>query len=163
MIHITDFAVRDFFPSLGWVDALTGKIREFKATFEALDSFFDQVIAEHKTGKRNSNNDQKDFIDILLQLQEDGLLDFELTHQNLKALIMDMFLGGSDSSSSLLEWTFTELLKNPISMKKAQEELPATAHGESAQALDMTEVYGLFVSKKLPIILQPIPYSHGYT
>ncbi|KAI4338263.1 hypothetical protein L6164_016605 [Bauhinia variegata] len=88
IIHITDFAVRDFFPSLGWVDVLTGKIRDFKATFEALDAFFDQVIAEHKTGKRNSNNDQKDFIDILLQLQEDGLLDFELTHQNLKALIM---------------------------------------------------------------------------
>ncbi|KAI4338264.1 hypothetical protein L6164_016606 [Bauhinia variegata] len=86
MVHIATFCVGDFFPSFGWVDVLTGKIRYFKATFEALDAFFDQVIAEHKT--RRMNGDKKDFVDILLQLQEDGMLDFELTHHNLKALIM---------------------------------------------------------------------------
>ncbi|KAI4338262.1 hypothetical protein L6164_016604 [Bauhinia variegata] len=86
MVHIATFCVGDFFPSFGWVDVLTGKIRDFKATFEALDTFFDQVIAEHKT--RRMKGDKKDFVDILLQLQEDGMLDFELTHHNLKALIM---------------------------------------------------------------------------
>ncbi|KAI4343690.1 hypothetical protein L6164_011009 [Bauhinia variegata] len=91
MIHIASFSVGDLFPSLGWIDVFTGKIREFKATFEALDAFFEQVIAEHKIRKRNSdsnNSDKKDFVDILLQLEEDGMLDFELTHQNLKALVM---------------------------------------------------------------------------
>ncbi|XLT64300.1 hypothetical protein HN873_020739 [Arachis hypogaea] len=35
----------------------------------------------------------------------------------------DMFVGGSDTASTTLEWTFAELLKNPNVMKKAQEEV----------------------------------------
>ncbi|KAI4338259.1 hypothetical protein L6164_016601 [Bauhinia variegata] len=86
MVHIATFCVGDFFPSFRWVVFLPGKTRDFKATFDSLDAFFDQVIAEHKT--RRMNGDKKDFVDILLQLQEDGMRDFELTHHNLKALIM---------------------------------------------------------------------------
>ena len=37
--------------------------------------------------------------------------------------MQDMFAGGSDTTSTLLEWTFAELIKNPNSMKKAQEEV----------------------------------------
>ena len=34
-----------------------------------------------------------------------------------------MFVGGSDTTSTTLEWAFAELLKNPNTMKKAQEEV----------------------------------------
>ncbi|KAE9587416.1 putative costunolide synthase [Lupinus albus] len=34
-----------------------------------------------------------------------------------------MFLGGSDTNSTTLEWAMAELIKNPITMKKAQEEV----------------------------------------
>ncbi|TKY55274.1 steroid 17alpha-monooxygenase or 17alpha-hydroxyprogesterone aldolase [Spatholobus suberectus] len=86
MVHLAAFTVRDYFPLMGWVDVLTGKIREYNATFEALDAVFDQVIAEHLTAKTHSK--KKDFVDILLQLQEDSMLNFELTKNDIKALIM---------------------------------------------------------------------------
>ncbi|KAF5730702.1 cytochrome P450 71A1-like [Tripterygium wilfordii] len=35
----------------------------------------------------------------------------------------DMFLAGSDTVALVLEWTMTELMKNPSKMKNAQEEL----------------------------------------
>lgn len=35
----------------------------------------------------------------------------------------DMFIGGSDTTSTTLEWAMAELIKNPVTMKKAQEEL----------------------------------------
>lgn len=35
----------------------------------------------------------------------------------------DMFLGGSDTSSTTVEWAMTELVKNPAIMKKAREEV----------------------------------------
>ncbi|KAF3967138.1 hypothetical protein CMV_008828 [Castanea mollissima] len=70
------------------------------------DAFLDQVVEEHKTMKQDDdeNPDKKDFVDILLQLQKNSMLDFELSHDNLKAILMDMFVGGSDTTSTTLEW-----------------------------------------------------------
>ncbi|RDY12069.1 Cytochrome P450 71A20, partial [Mucuna pruriens] len=82
MVQLSAFTVRDYFPLLGWVDVLTGKIQEFKAIFHALDALFDQAIAEHLMEGDHSKN--KDFLDILLQLQENNML----TKNDLKALLM---------------------------------------------------------------------------
>ncbi|KAF1887856.1 hypothetical protein Lal_00023864 [Lupinus albus] len=85
-----------------------------------------KVIEEHKKlereGEKNYSS-KKDFVDILLQLQAHNKLDFELTNNDLKPLLMDMFVGGTDTTETLLEWTFVELMKNPIIMKKSQEEV----------------------------------------
>ena len=37
--------------------------------------------------------------------------------------LQDMFVGGTDTSSTVLEWLMAELTKNPSSMKRAQEEV----------------------------------------
>lgn len=34
-----------------------------------------------------------------------------------------MFIGGSETSSTILEWTLAELMKNPSVMDKAQKEV----------------------------------------
>ncbi|XP_057727875.1 cytochrome P450 71A1-like [Arachis stenosperma] len=124
MGQLTQFCVGDFFPTLGWIDVVRGLISEFNATFVELDSFLNGVIEEHKKNKKNDGeDDNKDFVDILLHLQEKDLLEFELTLEDLKAMLMDMFVGGSDTTSTNLEWIFTELLRNPNTMKKVQEEI----------------------------------------
>ncbi|KAL5544076.1 hypothetical protein UlMin_007860 [Ulmus minor] len=124
MVHLTAFCVSDFFPSLRWIDVLRGFIRRVKATFNELDSFFDQVIEEHKAKmERDAGSGMKDFVDILLQLQKDDLLDFEFTPNDMKALLLDMFVGGSDTTSTGLEWLMAELMRNPRVMKKVQEEV----------------------------------------
>ncbi|KAL2321746.1 hypothetical protein Fmac_026125 [Flemingia macrophylla] len=88
MIYVAAFTVRDFFPWLWWVDVLTGKIQKYKATFKAMDALFDEVIAEHLTvQKEGEQSKRKDFLDILLQLQEDNNLNFELTKTDIKALL----------------------------------------------------------------------------
>ena len=90
MIYLQAFAVGDYFPSLGWIDVLSGKIREFKETFRELDSLFDQVIEDRLALRKKMENDQfkkKGFVDILLQLQEGGMLGFELSNSDIKALL----------------------------------------------------------------------------
>jgi hypothetical protein len=60
-----------------------------KAISRELDALFDRVIEEHKT--QNSDDDQPnklDFVEILLRLQKNSMLDVELTKDNLKAIIM---------------------------------------------------------------------------
>ncbi|KAI4343691.1 hypothetical protein L6164_011010 [Bauhinia variegata] len=151
MTEFAAFCVGDFFPSLSLIDVVRGLVPKMKATFGELDAFFDEVIAEHKKLKRDQDDsDEKDFVDILLQLQQDCNPDFELTQETFKAILMDMFVGGSDTTSTTLEWAFAELLKSPVSLKKAQEE-----------DVDMTEMYGLTVYKKEALHVVPIPYSFG--
>ncbi|KAF7838253.1 cytochrome P450 71A1-like [Senna tora] len=129
MTQIVASGVGDFFPSLGWIDYVTGLIPKLKATSAELDAFFENVIQQHKMMMKNNyegepcDYDRKDLVDILLQLRQDGMLDFELTNDDLKAILMDMFVGGSDTSSTTLEWAMAELLRNPTTMKKAQEEV----------------------------------------
>ncbi|KAI9108936.1 hypothetical protein K1719_020241 [Acacia pycnantha] len=125
--HMTAFSFGDFFPSLRWMDFVTGLIPKLNATFRELDAFFDEVLAQHKSARSNEVEDHKsektDFVDILHQLQQNHRFDFDLTQVDLKAMIVDLFIGGSDTTSTALEWSFAELMKNPRVMKKAQEEV----------------------------------------
>ncbi|CAJ1943750.1 unnamed protein product [Sphenostylis stenocarpa] len=124
MVQLVAFTVGDYFHLLGWVDYLTGKIQEYKATFHALDALFDQTIAEHLTEKMECDHlKNKDFVDILLQHQQSDMLNLELTKNDLKALLLDMFVGGTDTGAVVLEWAISELARNPTIMKKVQEEV----------------------------------------
>ena len=73
-----------------WIDVLTRLIPSMKTTFQELDAFFDEVIEEHKTMKSSyeNSNYKKDFMDILLQLQQNSMLEFELTDDNIKAILL---------------------------------------------------------------------------
>lgn len=121
MMQLMVFSFGDFFPSLKWIDNLRGVTGRLKKTFAEVDGFLDHLVEEHKTGKRE--DDCKDFLDILLQLQKDDLLDFKLTQDNMKAILVDMLIGGNDTSSTALEWLMTELVRNPTVMAKVQEEV----------------------------------------
>ncbi|PNX78173.1 cytochrome p450 71a1-like protein [Trifolium pratense] len=90
MMYLATFVVGDYFPSLSWIDVLSGKIGEMKDTFQAFDRFFDQVIEERLALKKMEDNQikKKGFVDILLQLQDDGMLGFEFSNNDIKALLM---------------------------------------------------------------------------
>lgn len=155
------FSVGDFFPSLSWVDYLTGLIPELKATFAEVDAFFEEVIEEHESkNTKDDESDVKDFMGTLLQLKDSGRLDFELNRDNLKAILMDMIVGGSDTTSTTLEWAFAELLRSPNSMKKAQEEVRRVA-GINSRAVDETSVnqmnYLKCVIKETMRLHPPVP------
>ncbi|KAL6196666.1 hypothetical protein ACLB2K_032280 [Fragaria x ananassa] len=111
----------DFFPSLSWIDSLRGLTARLNKTFVEVDGFLDQLIEEHKTANREVES--KDFVDILLQLQKHSSPDFQITRDNLKAILIDMLIGGSDTTSTALEWLMAELMRNRNVMAKLQEEV----------------------------------------
>lgn len=119
------FDVGDFYPSLEWVNALTGMKRRLERTFERFDRFFDEIIEEHtkRRNRREEGEEQKDLVDVLLDIQKDGSLEIPLTMDNVKALILDMFAAGTDTTFITLDWGMTELLMNPRALKKAQDEV----------------------------------------
>ncbi|XVE50482.1 hypothetical protein DITRI_Ditri01bG0165800 [Diplodiscus trichospermus] len=123
MALLMNFCFGDMFPYLRWLDVLTGFIPSVKAVKGEIDAFFQQIIEEHRASKGFDKNTNKDFVSIFLQLQKDGVLEIDLTEDNLKAVILDMFVAGSETTSSTIEWLMAELLKNPHVMKKVQEEV----------------------------------------
>jgi hypothetical protein len=89
MVLFVAFCFGNFFLSFGWIDVLTGNIPSMKATFRELDAFFDKVIEEHKTENSDDNHPNSlDFVDILLRLQKNDMIDFELAKDNLKAILV---------------------------------------------------------------------------
>ncbi|XP_023001248.1 cytochrome P450 71A1-like [Cucurbita maxima] len=121
---VVAFSVGDFYPAFGWIDNITGLIGQLKETSRALDTFLEQLIEEHKTKKRDDfQGDREDFVDILLQVQQKDDLGFEFTRESLKSVLEDMFIAGTDTTASVLEWAIAELARNPTVMKKAQQEI----------------------------------------
>ncbi|RWR98309.1 Cytochrome P450 71A1 [Cinnamomum micranthum f. kanehirae] len=116
------FSVGDYFPSLAWVDVVTGLRGKLKRNSGELDRFLDQVI-EHHLMRPSDGCDvgkQRDFVDVMLQVQKDSNSDIHLTRDNIKAIILDMFTGGTDTTALTLEWVMAELAKHP----KCDEESP---------------------------------------
>ncbi|CAJ2639273.1 unnamed protein product [Trifolium pratense] len=116
------FNISDYVPSLEWLDiqGVQAKMTNLQNRF---DVFLTNIIEEHETS--NSKNEKhKDLLSTLLSLKEETDDDEDkLTDIEIKALLLDMFVAGTDTSSSTIEWAIAELLKNPRILAQVQEEL----------------------------------------
>lgn len=81
------FFFHDYFPSLGFVDKLNGMVSRLEITFKKLDLFFQELIEEHLDPNRPQMM-KEDMINLLIQLKEDQGLKFDITWDNIKAIIM---------------------------------------------------------------------------
>ncbi|CAN1303648.1 Cytochrome P450 93A3 [Linum perenne] len=60
---------------------------------------------------------------MLLDIYEDENAEMKLTRENIKAFVMNIFGAGTDTSSTLIEWGISELIKHPSAMNKARQEI----------------------------------------
>ncbi|KAI4327689.1 hypothetical protein L6164_020119 [Bauhinia variegata] len=129
------FNIADFIPYLGWVDPQGLNTRLAKAR-AALDRFIDKIVDEHIEKKRNSSennvDEETDMVDELLAFYSDEAKvtesddlqnSIKLTKDNIKAIIMDVMFGGTETVASAIEWAMAELMRCPEYMKRVQQEL----------------------------------------
>ncbi|GAV67857.1 p450 domain-containing protein, partial [Cephalotus follicularis] len=112
----------DYFPFMGWVDRLTGMRPRLEKIFKEMDEFYQELIDDHLDPKR-PRPEQEDILDIFLQIWRSREFKVELSWNQIKAVLMDVFIAGTDTSAAVVVWAMTFLMKNPIAMKKAQEEV----------------------------------------
>ncbi|XP_045827343.1 cytochrome P450 71B9-like isoform X1 [Trifolium pratense] len=123
---LTEFYFSDHFPLLGWVDRIKGTLWRLDKTFKELDLIYQRVIDDHMDNLRRPKSKEQevvDIIDILLQMMNDHSLSFELTLDHIKALLMNIFIGGTDTSTATVVWAMTVLMNNPRVMNKVQMEI----------------------------------------
>ncbi|OAY52447.1 cytochrome P450 84A1 [Manihot esculenta] len=133
------FDIADFFPWLGWIHAQENK-RLVRAR-QSLDRFIDTIIDEHMEKKKRDKHHSKDengveieedMVDELMAFyrpedDKNGFYDsqstIKLTRDNIKAIIMDVMFGGTETVASPIEWAMAELMRNPEGLNKVQQEL----------------------------------------
>ncbi|GMH04239.1 hypothetical protein Nepgr_006078 [Nepenthes gracilis] len=126
---VPGFSLADMFPScklLPLISTSKRKVMKQHLTYNRiLDNIINDRKARRKTTQSNSEYEtgDKDFLDVLLELQENGNPEFSLTDDHIKGVIAGLFGGGSDTSSITLEWAMAEMLKNSRVLKKAQTEV----------------------------------------
>ncbi|KAL9228384.1 hypothetical protein vseg_003973 [Gypsophila vaccaria] len=122
-----EFNVADFYPWLGWlVNKVNGVDSRLKKNIGETDEFFDKIIQGRQETKVNHDT----IVDVLLRLQKDPKQAMALTNNQVKGILIDMFVAGTDTSSTTLVWIMTELIKNPSFLKRAQEEVRQVIKGK---------------------------------
>ncbi|KAJ4721693.1 putative Cytochrome P450 [Melia azedarach] len=122
-VMLGSFLFSDYFPSMSWVDKLTGMISRLEKNFKEFDAFYQELIDDHLDPKRSKTDQPEDIIDVLLQLQKQREFKIDLTWDNIKGVLMDLFVGGTDTGAATVIWAMTYLMKNPTVMKRAQQEV----------------------------------------
>ncbi|TKW32163.1 hypothetical protein SEVIR_2G152300v4 [Setaria viridis] len=111
------FTFGDLFPSLRFIDVITGQRLRMWRAHRQLGAVFDKIIAECEGLQGDS------LVSVLLRIRDEGELEFPIGTTNIKAILLDMFTGGTETTSSAAEWVMSELMRNPAVMAKAQIEV----------------------------------------
>ncbi|PKA64188.1 Cytochrome P450 84A1 [Apostasia shenzhenica] len=136
------FNVGDFIPWLKSFD-LNGINGRLKKARNSLDGFVDRIIDEHKARRKvaDSGAGAGDMVDDMLAFladpkggggsggggRDDELQGYlKLTRENIKAIIMDVMFGGTETVASAIEWAMAEMIRSPSEMKTLQTELAGT-------------------------------------
>ncbi|KAG6513195.1 alpha-humulene 10-hydroxylase-like [Zingiber officinale] len=127
---VTSFAVADMFPSLKFLDTLTGLKFKLQRVRRQIDQVFDEIISQHQA-ERAGPSEEDLIIDVLLRLKDQDDQEFPITSTSIKAIVLEIFLGGTETSSTVIEWAMSELMKNPEVMEKAQKEIREAMQGKT--------------------------------
>ncbi|XP_049400411.1 desmethyl-deoxy-podophyllotoxin synthase-like isoform X2 [Solanum stenotomum] len=130
------FDLPDTFPSLKFLHPLTGAKAAMEKIHHQIDKILESVLQEHKAARKLAINREdkmhkEDLVDVLLRVQESGDLEVPITTDTIKAVILETFIAGTDTSSTALEWAMAELMKNPQVMEQAQAEVRQAFKGKS--------------------------------
>nr|AQY76210.1 cytochrome P450 [Thapsia garganica] len=156
---LANFYFSDNFPLLGWLDTLIGSTARLDKIFKDMDVFYQELIDEHISPSRPSSM-EGDVIDILLQLKNGTQSSsIDITLDNIKAILMNIFVAGTETTAGTTIWTMASLIKNPRAMKKVQEEVRKLMNGKDKideEDLENTELPYLEAVIKESLRLYPI-------
>ncbi|CAI0456053.1 unnamed protein product [Linum tenue] len=129
------FSLGDLFPSSNLLRLLVTNAaeRKLKKVHSEADAIMETIIkdrvAKRSAGNNDDDDDQdqdQDLLGVLLDLKDNNALGFT----EIKAVILDMFLAGSETATISVEWAMSELMRNPRIMEKAQREVRKVFNGK---------------------------------
>ncbi|CAL4985299.1 unnamed protein product [Urochloa decumbens] len=128
-------AVSDLFPSSKLMQVLSVAPRTVLAARNKMESILEQIIEETKEAMERGDGQatgagHEGILNVLLRLQKEGTTPIPLTNEVIVTVMFDMFGAGSDTSSTLMNWCMTELVRSPAVMAKVQYEVREAFKGK---------------------------------
>ncbi|GMP81456.1 hypothetical protein CsSME_00036159 [Camellia sinensis var. sinensis] len=106
------------YPSVKLFQVISGIRRTLKKMHKRIDQILENVLNEHRERKRITESGkgeaEEDLVDVLLRIQKHGDLQFLLTDNNIKAVILDIFSVGSETSSTIVDWAMSEIAQTEV-------------------------------------------------
>ncbi|XP_028799732.1 cytochrome P450 71D10-like [Neltuma alba] len=125
-IQITGgLSISDLCPSFEFLRVISGAKAKAERAHKDIDVMLNTIINDHLGEKKGEDiaEAEEDLVDVLLRVQKENDLEIPLTLDNIKAVILDVFVGGTETAATTTGWAMAEMVKNPEVMKKAQEEV----------------------------------------
>nr|Q43255.1 RecName: Full=Indolin-2-one monooxygenase; AltName: Full=Cytochrome P450 71C2; AltName: Full=Protein benzoxazineless 3 [Zea mays]CAA57423.1 cytochrome P450 [Zea mays]CAA72208.1 cytochrome p450 [Zea mays] len=134
---LAGFNLEDYFPpNMAMADVLLRLVSvKARRLNQRWNDVFDELIQEHVQSRPSGESEESeaDFIHVLLSIQQ----EYGLTTDNLKAILVDMFEAGIETSYLTLEYGMAELINNRHVMEKLQTEVRTTMGSPDGKKLDM--------------------------
>nr|AIY51702.1 flavonoid 3',5'-hydroxylase [Penstemon neomexicanus] len=115
------FNIGDFIPCLAWMD-LQGIEKGMKVLHKKFDDLIGRMLDEHLASS-HKRKDKPDFLDVIMANRDNYSQGESLNTSNIKALLLNLFTAGTDTSSSIIEWALSEMMKNPAILNRAHDEM----------------------------------------
>ncbi|KAL2932427.1 hypothetical protein RDABS01_023818 [Bienertia sinuspersici] len=90
------------------------------------DQLLEKILKEHEHDEMNGADvvkENKDLMDILLEVHRDEKARVKITRSNIKAFFTDLIIAGTDSSAQTMQWVIAELINHPHVLRKVREEI----------------------------------------
>ncbi|KAK6158032.1 hypothetical protein DH2020_005346 [Rehmannia glutinosa] len=117
--------ISDFFPVLARFD-IQGVAIEATTLLQRFEEIIGGTIDErmkNTSEKLTKNEGRMDFLQILVDLMQEEDNKSSLGKIQIKAMLIDILVGGTNTSSTTIEWVMADLVCYPKVMEKVQQEL----------------------------------------
>ncbi|KAK1438670.1 hypothetical protein QVD17_04480 [Tagetes erecta] len=114
------FNIADIFPVLKPLDPQNIRGRA-KVAYDWLDEVIEGLVSKRLKHRESKLPRFGDMLDSLLEYSQANEDKFTLVH--IKALLVDLFIAGTDTASNTVTWIMTELLLNRDVLLKVREEV----------------------------------------
>ncbi|XP_072079214.1 cytochrome P450 71D10-like [Arachis hypogaea] len=117
--------IADLYPSIrGLLEMMSRGKTKLEEVHRKSNKILQDIIDDHRNRRNSGKCDKEgeDLVDVLLKFQQKDS-EYFFTDDNIKAVILDMFAGGGETSSAVVEWAMAEMIKKPSVMERAQSEV----------------------------------------
>ncbi|XP_042039925.1 cytochrome P450 71A8-like [Salvia splendens] len=124
---LSTISIGDFVPSLSWIGRFNGLDKRVDRVANEIDEFLESVIRERLDNPAERVVAGENFLDILLDIYRNNSGGVSIDRDSIKAIILDVFAAGTDTTATVLEWAMSELLRRPVILKRLQTEVREVA------------------------------------
>ncbi|XP_024974555.1 7-ethoxycoumarin O-deethylase-like [Cynara cardunculus var. scolymus] len=140
----------DYFPVLRKIDP-QGIRRRMTRHLGKIRGIFEELINERLVINRLN---QDDVLDKCLKIYQEN--PDEINRPHIMSLLSDLFLAGTDTTSSSVEWAMTEVIRKPHIMAKAKLELEEViGKGKIVEEVDLKRLTYLWCIVKETLRIHP--------